>query len=76
MMAKRHKRKPALTPAQIDDLVARLTDVHRNLIPLLCELMPQSAHYNAVVELNDALASAIRKVSGDEPEWMQPRISR
>jgi hypothetical protein len=76
MMTKRHKRKPALTPAQIDDLVVRMTDLHRDLIPLPCELKPQSAHYNAVVELNDSLASAIRKVSGDEPIWMQPRISR
>jgi hypothetical protein len=76
MMTKRHKRKPELTPAQIEVLVARMTDVHRDLIPLLCELKPQSQHYNAVVDLNDALASAIRKVSGDEPAWMQPRISR
>jgi hypothetical protein len=76
MMTKRHKRKPELTPAQIDDLVARMTDLHMDLIPLLCELKPQSAHCNAVVDLNGALASAIRKVSGDEPIWMQPRISR
>ncbi|MEQ8308816.1 MAG: hypothetical protein RIA09_19960 [Hoeflea sp.] len=53
-----------------------MTDVHKDLIPLLCELKPQSEHYNAVVDLNDALASAIRKVSGDEPIWMQPRVSR
>ena len=53
-----------------------MTDLHRGLIPLLCELKPQSEHYNAVVDLNDALARAIRKVSGDEPTWMQPRISR
>ncbi len=76
MMTKRHRRKPELTPAQIDALVARMTDVHKDLIPLLCELKPQSEHYNAVVDLNDALASAIRKVSGDEPIWMQPRVSR
>jgi len=76
MMMKRHKRKPALTSTQIDVLVARMTDVHKDLIPLLCELKPQSEHYNAVVDLNDALASAIRKVSGDEPIWMQPRVSR
>ena len=76
MMTKRHKRKPTLTSAQIDVLFARMTDVHKDLIPLLCELKPQSEHYNAIVDLNDALANAIRKVSGDEPIWMQPRISR
>lgn len=75
-MAKRHKRIPALNSIQIDGLVARATDLHRDLIPLLCDLKPQSEHYNAVVDLNDALVRAIRKVSGDEPEWMQPRISR
>lgn len=75
-MTKRHKRKPTLTSAQIDVLFARMTDVHKDLIPLLCELKPQSEHYNAIVDLNDALANAIRKVSGDEPIWMQPRISR
>jgi hypothetical protein len=76
MMTKRHKRKPELTSAQIEVLVARMTDVHKDLIPLLCELKPQSEHYNAVVDLNDALARTIRKVSGDEPIWMQPRVSR
>jgi hypothetical protein len=76
MMAKRHKRKPELTSAQIDDLVARMTDLHKDLIPVLCDLKPQGEHYNAVVDLSDALARTIRKVSGDEPEWMQPRISR
>jgi hypothetical protein len=75
-MMKRHKRKPALKSTQIDVLVARMTDVHKDLIPLLCELKPQSEHYKAVVDLNDALARTIRKVSGDEPIWMQPRISR
>jgi hypothetical protein len=45
-----------------------MTDLHKDLIPLLCELKPQSAHCNAVVDLNGALASAIRKVSGDEPD--------
>ena len=76
MMTKRHKRKPELTSAQIDDLVAWTTDLHKDLVPLLCELKPQSEHHNAVVDLSDALARTIRKVSGDEPEWMQPRISR
>jgi hypothetical protein len=76
MMMKRHKRKPGLTSAQIDGFVVRMTDVHRDLIPLLCELKPQSEHYNAIVDLNDALARGIRKVSGDEPIWMQPRVSR
>lgn len=76
MMIKRHKRKPELTSSQIDDLVTRTTDLHKDLIPLLCDLKPQSEHYNAVVDLSDALARTIRKVSGDEPEWMQPRISR
>lgn len=42
---------------------------------MLCEMKPQSEHYNAVVNLSDALGRTIRKVSGDEPEWMQPRIS-
>ena len=76
MMTKRHKRKPELTSSQIDDLVTRTTDLHKDLIPLLCDLKPQSEHYKAVVDLSDALARTIRKVSGDEPEWMQPRISR
>ncbi len=76
MIMKRHKRKPTLTSTQIDDLVVRMTDVHRDLIPMLCELKPQSEHYKASVDLNDALARAIRKVPGGEPEWMQPRISR
>ncbi len=75
-MAKRHKRIPQLNSVQIDDLVARATNLHHELIPLLCDLRPQSEQYNAVVDLSDALARTIRKVSGDEPEWMQPRISR
>ncbi len=76
MMTKRHKRKAELTSSQIDDLITRTTDLHKDLIPLLCDLKPQSEHYNAVVDLSDALARTIRKVSGDEPKWMQPRISR
>ncbi|MCY0150210.1 hypothetical protein OEG84_21505 [Hoeflea sp. G2-23] len=76
MMTKRHKRKPELTSSQIDDLVARTTALHKDLIPLLCDLKPQGQHYNAVVDLSDALARTIRNVSGDEPKWMQPRISR
>jgi hypothetical protein len=76
MMTKRHKRKPELTSSQIDDLVTRTADLHKDLIPLLCDLKPQSEHYNAVVDLSDALARTIRKVSGDEPKWMQSRISR
>lgn len=40
MMTKRHKRKPELKSAQIDVLIARMTDVHEDLIPLLCELKP------------------------------------
>jgi len=75
-MAKRHKRIPEMNSAQIDGLVARATDLHRDLVPLMCDLKPQSEHYNAVVDLSDALARTIRIVSGDEPEWMQPRISR
>ncbi|WP_290775709.1 hypothetical protein [Hoeflea sp.] len=70
MMTKRHKRKPELTSSQIDDLVARTTDLHNDLLLLLCELKSQSEHYNAVVDLSDALGRTIRKVSGDEPEWM------
>lgn len=75
-MANRHKRITELNSTQIGSLVARATDLHRDLIPLLCDLKSQSEHYNAVVDLNEALAHAIRKVSDDEPEWMQPRISR
>ena len=76
MMTKRHKRKPELTSSQIDDLVARTTGLHKVMVPLLCDLKPQSEHYKAVVDLSDALGRTIRKVSGDEPDWMQPRISR
>ncbi|AKI02680.1 hypothetical protein IMCC20628_04000 [Hoeflea sp. IMCC20628] len=75
-MAKRHKRSPELNSMQIDGLVARAADLHRNLVPLFCDLKPQSELYNAIVELSDALARTIRKTSGDEPPWMQPRISR
>tara|TARA_R110000787_G_scaffold193625_5_gene305165 strand:- start:662 stop:895 length:234 start_codon:yes stop_codon:yes gene_type:complete len=76
MMTKRHKGKPELKSAQTDVLIASVIDLHEDVVPLLCQLKPQSEHCNAFVDLNAALARAIRKVSGDEPEWMQARVSR
>lgn len=73
-MAKRHKRSEQLRDGQTEILLEQVYALHEVLVPLLCDLKPQCDDYRAVLELHDALVSAIRKTTAEDPIWMQPRI--
>ena len=72
----RHKRRPNLSDAQAAILIERVSALHRNLVPLMADLKPQSADYQAITELSAALARVIRQATGKEAPWMEPRVWR
>lgn len=65
-----------VSDAQAATLIESVGALDRSLVPLMADLKPQCADYQAIIELSAALAHVIRQTSGKEPPWMEPRVRR
>ena len=66
-MVSRHKRRKYLLDSEKAAFASDCAQMHRKLLPLMHALTPLSDDYRAVVRLSDALMSAIRDITGEEP---------
>lgn len=62
-------RRKSLTEYDRVQFVQNATDAHHRLAPYLIALSPLSDDYKAVQRLSEAIRTAIRDVTGDDPEW-------
>jgi HD superfamily phosphohydrolase YqeK len=67
LMVRRHTRRKFMTDTEKTAFASDCVEMHRKLMPLMHALTPLSDDYRAVVRLSDALMSAIRDITGEEP---------
>ncbi len=65
----RHKRRSELRAKECQLLLEEVQRTHDQTIDLLRQLKPLDRHYQDLLALDNAIATAVREITGDEALW-------
>ena len=73
---RRHRRREALTEAEMQELERIAARLHADLTPFLTGLVPTGDHYRAIQRFHAAMLGAVQEITGDEAAWCRVGAGR